>query len=353
MTHWVATAPGKIVLLGEYAVLEGAPALVQAVDRRCRVELVRCRDADCRIEAPQLGISPVRFRIDDRGRLEWQEAVPALFARTAALVESVLGYIGECGGRAEPFRMRVDTAELFDGNGHGSVKLGLGSSAATAVAIDAVLRAAFLNGDRRESDFETVSRLLQPARKAQDNAGSGIDLAASLCGGLLGYRIREEKIKIRPLSLPEEIERCFVWAGEPASTAKLLTAWRQSRQQNPREHGRLLGEMQTVASAGLDAVERGEAEEILACWSDYGEIMGKMNSLVGCEVVTAEHRIACGLAELVNGVYKPCGAGGGDLGMAASLDDGFRSRMRHLCRQAGLKTLPLRPSQQGVRVTTE
>lgn len=353
MTRWVATAPGKIVLLGEYAVLEGAPALVQAVDRRCRVELVRCKDADCQIEAPQLGISPVHFRVGNGARLNWQDAVPVPFARTAALIDSVLEDIDKRGGRPGPFRMRVDTAELFDGDSRSPMKLGLGSSAATAVAIDGVLHAAFLEGDRQESRIETIARLLQPAREAQENAGSGIDLAASLCGGLLGYSIRDEQIEIRPLSLPEGIVTCFVWAGEPASTGELLTAWRRSRQHSPREHGRIIGEMQTVAGAGLDAVEKGDVEEILACWSAYGEIMGKMNDLVGREIVTAEHRIAGGLAELLNGVYKPCGAGGGDLGMAASLDAKFRSRMRHLCRQAGLKTLRLPPSAQGVRVTTE
>jgi phosphomevalonate kinase len=30
-----ARAPGKVVVLGEYAVLDGAPALVLAVDRYC------------------------------------------------------------------------------------------------------------------------------------------------------------------------------------------------------------------------------------------------------------------------------------------------------------------------------
>ena len=34
---FVATAPAKLVFLGEYAVLEGAPALVAAVDRSVRV----------------------------------------------------------------------------------------------------------------------------------------------------------------------------------------------------------------------------------------------------------------------------------------------------------------------------
>ena len=30
----IATAPGKLILTGEYAVLDGAPALVVAMDRR-------------------------------------------------------------------------------------------------------------------------------------------------------------------------------------------------------------------------------------------------------------------------------------------------------------------------------
>lgn len=353
MTRWVSTAPGKVVLLGEYAVLEGAPALVQAVNRRCRVELVPSRADEGRIEAPQLAIPPVRFALGDGGRIQWREAVPAPFARTAALIESVLARIVQLGGKATGFRMRIDTAELYDAEGKRPVKLGLGSSAATAVAIDAILHAAFLERGRSEPASETVARLLVPGRQAQGNAGSGIDLAASLCGGLLGYRIYDEQIEIQPLSLPHEIRTCFVWAGEPASTGELLAAWRRSMTVDSREHGRLLGDMQAVAKAGLEAVERGDAAKILARWSDYGEIMGKMNSLIDCEVVTAEHRIAGGLAELLGGVYKPCGAGGGDLGMAASLDKDFGSRMRHLCRQAGLRTLPIRPAAQGVRVTSE
>lgn len=353
MTRWVATAPGKVVLLGEYAVLDGAPAMVQAVDRRCRVEMTVCAARDCRIEAPQLDIPPVRFTPAASGRLDWQADMPVSFARTAALIDAVLGRIAQLGGRVAPFRMRIDTAELFDTDGDRPVKLGLGSSAATAVAIDAVLHAAMLGEDSAESEPETVARLLVPGRKAQDNAGSGIDLAASLCGGLLAYRIRDERIDIRPLSMPPAIRTCFVWAGEPASTTDLLAAWRRSRDSAPREHGSLLGEMQTVAGAGVEAVERGDTEAILARWSDYGDIMVKMNDLVGCEVVTTEHRMADGLAQLLAGVYKPCGAGGGDLGMAASLDPEFGSRMRHLCRQAGLKALSIGPDTRGVEVTRE
>ena len=39
----VARAPGKLVALGEYAVLEGAPAIVLAVDRYCEATLAHER----------------------------------------------------------------------------------------------------------------------------------------------------------------------------------------------------------------------------------------------------------------------------------------------------------------------
>jgi phosphomevalonate kinase len=353
VTRWVASAPGKVVLLGEYAVLEGAPALVQAVDRRCRVELTGCSARDCRVEVPQLGIPPVGFRLGEDGRPLWPGDLAPEFARTAALIDAVLEHTGERGGRIVPFRLRIDTGELFDGSPRHPLKLGLGSSAASAVAIDAALQAAFLGEPADESAERRVERLLVPGRAAQGNAGSGIDLAASLCGGTLAYRLDGERVEIRPVVLPEGIECCFIWAGEPASTGALLAAWQGLREASPREYGRILGEMQAVAAAGIDAVDHADAARMLACWSDYGEIMGKMNDVIAREVVTVEHRLAGALAQLLGGVYKPCGAGGGDLGLAASDDARFVARMRELCDKAGLATLPIRPGEQGVCVTRE
>ena len=46
----VARAPGKLVVLGEYAVLDGAPALVIAVDRYCTANIQLSDDLDCHLE---------------------------------------------------------------------------------------------------------------------------------------------------------------------------------------------------------------------------------------------------------------------------------------------------------------
>ena len=58
-----AEAPGKLVILGEYAVLTGAPALVLAVDRYCRAEIAPSEDEFCHlcISAPdpkEISFSP-------------------------------------------------------------------------------------------------------------------------------------------------------------------------------------------------------------------------------------------------------------------------------------------------------
>ena len=45
----VARAPGKLVALGEYAVLDGAPAVVLALDRYAEIEVAESADGACRL----------------------------------------------------------------------------------------------------------------------------------------------------------------------------------------------------------------------------------------------------------------------------------------------------------------
>ena len=68
------TAPGKVVLWGEYAVLEGAPALVMAVNRLARCTVVpRGNDWQCRAEGfkakhERLSMAERAFRVSPENR---------------------------------------------------------------------------------------------------------------------------------------------------------------------------------------------------------------------------------------------------------------------------------------------
>ena len=67
-----ASAPGKVILSGEYAVLDGAPAVCMAVDRRARVT-VEFNDEDHHVvTAPGYADSTTRFKVVD-GVVEWLE----------------------------------------------------------------------------------------------------------------------------------------------------------------------------------------------------------------------------------------------------------------------------------------
>ena len=61
---FVARAPGKLVALGEYAVLDGAPAVVLAVDRYVEAAVGPSEDGSCRLMVRASEIVERRFAPD-------------------------------------------------------------------------------------------------------------------------------------------------------------------------------------------------------------------------------------------------------------------------------------------------
>ena len=64
MKSFVSSAPGKLVLFGEYAVLEGASALVCAVDRRARIRYEASDSGTLTLDAKPLGLKDFILRRD-------------------------------------------------------------------------------------------------------------------------------------------------------------------------------------------------------------------------------------------------------------------------------------------------
>ena len=129
-----AKAPGKLVLLGEYAVLEGAPALVMGVNRYARVRIAAQSGGECAVTAPDLGLKQIPMRIGAGGLPDWKGAGD--HAAKLRLVDQVLrGLAHESLAPAEGrgFSLHLDTADFFEAGAAPPVKLGLGSSAALTV----------------------------------------------------------------------------------------------------------------------------------------------------------------------------------------------------------------------------
>ena len=119
------TAPGKVVLLGEYAVLQDAPALVMAVDRRVRVALETVAGTRCTVSAPAWSAAAACFELGPSG-LSWPEAR----ARSLALARHVIKtFFERRPGRSGPaFQIVLDSSALMAQRSGRPEKLGLGGS---------------------------------------------------------------------------------------------------------------------------------------------------------------------------------------------------------------------------------
>ena len=91
MLEIIASSPGKLIVLGEYAVLGEAPALVSAVGARSKVVIRECEDKLLSLNAPDIGIRDLRFDIKG-SKLVWHFDNPEKTHSKLKLVETILAY---------------------------------------------------------------------------------------------------------------------------------------------------------------------------------------------------------------------------------------------------------------------
>lgn len=270
-----ATAPGKLVIMGDYAVTDGHAALVAAVDVRAVVE-----------------------RVD--GPLE--------IARDAGgLVDAVLAVCGDVGGRVV-----VDTAAFRAQNR----KYGLGSSAAACVA----LVRAFLP----DVSVDEVHVRAQRAHRAfQHGQGSGVDVAASAYGGLVRF-VRpdpdDDATEATPVApppgrtyaglLPRHTTVLPVFTGVSADTRAFLAAVGQVPDRKTR-----LAVLGDCAERFAGALLRGDQRELFAAVDDAAVDLAALGDAAHVPIVSREHQRIRRIAVEHGGAAKPSGAGGGDVAL--------------------------------------
>lgn len=336
-----ASAPGKMVLLGEYVVLEGAPALVMAVDRHAYASFVAHTHRFWDIHAANL---ERRVRLVPSADGAWTCTDPQ-----APELRFVLEVFQQCFQQWDqqiPYgTLTLDTKDFF-WNKH---KLGLGSSAAITCACWQALRHASSlssNTEDLQASWETLHRL---HHAAQGGVGSGIDIAASLHGGILRYQ--------RPLDGPAQIHRMPtnlgvdivpIWSGHSASTAPRLQAFAQLKQDNPRLYWQLCEKLAVLAHAGTEFWSLQHKEAFLTVIDQYHDTLLELGQHMHAEIITHEHQQIAKLVRNCGAAYKSSGAGGGDLGIAVSPDTKTTAKLKKRLRTRGFQTLALSTAPKGL-----
>lgn len=307
--HWLASAPGKVVLLGEYAVLDGTEALVMACPQRCTVAFGLSPETRCQLTMVMPEISEQRF---DPGT-----------ASGSTLVDTVLaGLDPVLPGPA--WAARIDSSAFF----HAGSKLGLGSSAAALVAFAGACQRA---AGRPEPP--PLATLIACHRAFQGGAGSGIDVAAAYAGGVIGFALDPDRNpRIGSVRLPEGVAFAGVFAGTSASTPDLVGKYRQWLGTGSVRTAALRQRMTAVAQGGLAAAREQDGAAFVAAIDAYGDCLGELGREIGADLVTRAHARIGALAGKYGLAYKVSGAGGGDVGIACGLD---AAALREFAVQAG------------------
>lgn len=335
----LASAPGKLFLTGEYAVLEGAPALLAAVDVRATCRLTPSSSATWRLHTPPVSSSPAVFSVS-HGEMRWKNGrVPLFDAAWQALSAPYRDALAASGGD-----IVLDTSAFFRG-GH---KLGLGSSAAAMTALLGVLwRAA---GDLPPQPQALA--MLAAAHAIWNGGGSGADLAASLVGGTFLYR--REPRTVTPVALPA-VGIVPVWTGAPASTSGFLRRLASFREASPAVFRERLAAIAAQAEAAARAAHADEVPAFLTAFEASGAALHALGKAAGLDIWSEPHRRIAAIVREHGGCYKPSGAGGGDVGLAllardAALDlEGLESSLS----LAGYTVLPLRLGASGLHTTSD
>ncbi|HTM20151.1 MAG TPA: hypothetical protein VL172_06585, partial [Kofleriaceae bacterium] len=236
----------------------------------------------------------------------------------------------------------IDSGELNAADGR---KLGLGSSAAAAVAaVGCALGAASGELDRQE-----VHRIAHAAHRAlqamSGHPGSGADVAASVWGGVIAVRADADPDwppAVRPLALPPALQLVVAWTGVVAPTAPLVAAVMQLRGHDPDRWAAWREAIDLSARALVRACAEEDAAAAVAALATGANAIAALGHAAGVPLETAQHRRLADLAGRRGGACKPTGAGGGDLAVAAFTDAAAAEQFRGDVAGAGMACLALR-----------
>ncbi len=312
------TAPGKLMIAGEYVVLDGAESLVTAVGARVIATASR-RGSD---RSP--GSSPVSPGVS---------GLPpeAVLARSYA--EAELG--------AAPMELTIDTSALR----HGDKKLGLGSSAAASAASAAAVLA--WHGGDPAAERRRVLGWALAGHRAVAPQGSGADVAASTLGGLVRFR-RDAVEEASTLEWPAAVRVVVVWTGEPARTSDLVAKVRALADGDRARYEEASAPLARAAEALVAAMIEGDARGAMRAAREHGRAMGRLGDAAGAGILTPSLARVAALAEAHGGGAKPSGAGGGDVALAFFDDEARAEAFREACRLEGLTLVPLELGAKGV-----
>ena len=338
------SAPGKVHLIGEHAVVYGEPAIIAAIGNRTYVDISPAEDITYQdIAWPDISHTwkaEQVFEITQKTLDLWSEGNEKKdFSGLFSFIKengyegyraSVLGLAMKKLGINQGFSITIDS-KIPTG-------AGLGSSASRAVATTKAIAELF----EKELSLEEINDIAFQQEKIIHGTPSGGDNSACCFGGLVWFKKDQPKNQIKSLKeeIPYKLENfVFVYTGSPQkTTGELVQSVRELDEGYRTERIKKIGEM---SHKMLDVLKRKDFQKMK-------EIINQtQKNLAELKVSTEKIDEIAGSVQKIGGAAKLCGAGGGGIVLCYHQD---KEKLIDLIKNIGYDPWETELAVDGVRV---
>jgi len=246
----VATAPGKVTLFGEHAVVYGEPAIVTAINKRLEVEVTERKDDLLKIRIVNLPLTDITIIFRDKRRIGAElssEKAEKAVAYIKKAIELTSRHIGEY--RGVNITVRSDMP----------VSAGLGTSAAVSVAT--ITAYSTLLG--KKLSLEEIARLGYLTELGVQGAASPMDTSITTYGGSLYIKPTEGGAPIiRKVELPPNMKVVIGYVPRTSTTKELVAEVKELKSTFPVLIENIMKTIGELTERALDALKREDLKSL-------------------------------------------------------------------------------------------
>lgn len=317
-----ASAPGKLMLFGEHAVIHQHPCLVTAVDQRTYVSIEKMDSPVIFVETPKLNEQGKSFSLPVNELFSTQPIHPLTKFIVASIRNVYSKYNLDQG-------LNIKTSGPINSFGLGS------SSAVTVACIYALAKLLEINLNQQQIFDLAYGTVLDVQA-----VGSGFDVASATYGGTLFYSLTQG-VEILHL---EDLPIVIAYSGTKVSTTNLVQDVEQLRIEFPEILDLIfksIGEIVTDARFAFLKNNWQTAGTLANINQGLLESLGVSTSNLQKPIMAARRAGSFGA--------KLSGAGGGDC-MFAIVSEKTKSRVVAAIKKTGAQVLHLKTNAEGVRL---
>lgn len=321
MDKVTVSAPGKLLLYGDHAVVYGQPAIVTAIDQRVRLTAKKIPSSELLIDAPDTNVLKYNKKIDELGKNEIPKGVNFI---EIAVTNFYKKYHIKTG-------LHIQTKSQFKST------FGFGSSSAITVC---TIKALCLLFNKKLNNKEIFDLCLKTVLEIQ-GVGSGFDIASAIYGGTI-YYIYPGKI-IKPLHI-QDLNLIIGYTGIKADTATIVKRVAEQKKTFPKLYDDVFLLSGKIVNAAKKEVEKSDFEKI-------GKLMNLSQGILESIEVSSKILTKLILAARESGAFgaKLSGAGVGDCMIAIAPKE--KTKLVEMAvKKAGGQVMKVKINAEGVKI---